>query len=95
MDFNIIHGGMVGFLALLATLLISLAVMIYDRTSDNSKFKIAPSKSKDKDIDGSLKAGIDDTEDVRISRLNRLEYDFKLIKEYNEENKDNNKKEQL
>lgn len=61
MDFNIIHGGMVGFLALLATLLISLAVMIYDRTSDNSKFKIAPSKSKDKDIDGSLKADIDDT----------------------------------
>lgn len=61
MDFSIIHSGMVGFLALLATLLISLAVMIYDRTSDNSKFKIRPSKTKDENADDVLKADIDDT----------------------------------
>ena len=61
MDFSIIHSGMIGFLALLATLLISLAVMIYDRTSDNSKFKIAPSKTKNENIGNVLKVDIDDT----------------------------------
>ena len=61
MNFDIIHSGMVGFLALLGTLLISLAVMIYDRTSDNSKFKITSSKTKNERTDDTLKADIDDT----------------------------------
>lgn len=47
-DYNIIHSGMVALLALLGTLLVSLAVMIYDRAS-GTVFILRPEKVKDND----------------------------------------------
>ena len=47
-DYNIIHSGMVALLALLSALLVSLAVMIYDRAS-NTVFILRPEKVRDND----------------------------------------------
>ncbi len=47
-DYNIIHSGMVALLALLGMLLVSLAVMIYDRAS-GTVFILRPEKVRDND----------------------------------------------
>ena len=47
-DYNIIHSGMVALLALLSMLLVSLAVMIYDRAS-GTVFILRPEKIRDND----------------------------------------------
>lgn len=47
-DYNIIHSGMVALLALLGMLLVSLAVMIYDRAS-GTVFILRPEKLRDND----------------------------------------------
>lgn len=61
-DYNIIHSGMVALLALLSALLVSLAVMIYDRAS-NTVFILRPEKVRDND-----NKKMDNIDDVHYDR---------------------------
>ena len=61
-DYNIIHSGMVALLALLGTLLVSLAVMIYDRAS-GTVFILRPEKVRDND-----NKKMDNIDDVHYDR---------------------------
>ena len=61
-DYNIIHSGMVALLTLLSALLVSLAVMIYDRAS-NTVFILRPEKVRDND-----NKKMDNIDDVHYDR---------------------------